>query len=522
MKKKYIALYGRFSTDIQNPDSAEDQIVDCRDHVIRLGLDDGSYIFKEYVDDAVTGRHMKRDGIQELLTDIKAGLVAYVVAESLSRLSRSLADIAKFYEIARFYDVTILTLSEAKVGAIHIALKGCMNAQHLIDSGRQINRGKKGSASKGKIPGGNTPYGYRIVKLNKEGLPERGLREIVPEEAEVVKKVYKRFLSGKSRADICRELNGNKVPTRSGGKWTSNSLCSWDPPRGILRNPIYKGLIVVFRATTKINPDTGKPITVMGDPSEVVENYQSHLRMVSDEMWDAAQKIALETYKAYEKAKPVPKLNYKVICMKCMQKMTRLKAQSLVCRLSRKSGGTVKSGSPCEPKSVNIKALEALIVKTIREDTRRIWKSWLTGLRFQMTVKGELIRKSDTIKTELERAKERSVKYPDEQEYNQKKIGRIQYKLAKRRSQLEALAVFPESYNLDYDKFLKFLSTATDDEVIGLVDEVAAGFEDDSRDLTFDNLLPNWQMLKDISTAAFPIKFRKQTWNSNLPQINLN
>lgn len=60
-----------------------------------------------------------------------------------------------------------------------------MNALFLKDLAMKTHRGLRGRVEKGKA-GGGLCYGYRVVrKLDANGEPVRGDREIIPEEAEV-------------------------------------------------------------------------------------------------------------------------------------------------------------------------------------------------------------------------------------------------------------------------------------------------------------------------------------------------
>ena len=92
------AIYARYSTDLQNPASIEDQIRSCRERVIA----EGGTVVEVYSDAAISGGSIStRLGVRALLEDARLGRFDTVVSEALDRLSRDQEDIAGIY-ILRF------------------------------------------------------------------------------------------------------------------------------------------------------------------------------------------------------------------------------------------------------------------------------------------------------------------------------------------------------------------------------------------------------------------------------------
>jgi site-specific DNA recombinase len=72
---------------------------------------------------------------------------------------------------------------------------------------------------KGKADGGLC-YGYRVVKkLDANGEPVRGDREIIAEEAATVRRIFRAFAAGKSPKAIVVELNKEGIPGPLGRAW---------------------------------------------------------------------------------------------------------------------------------------------------------------------------------------------------------------------------------------------------------------------------------------------------------------
>ncbi|WP_210190771.1 recombinase family protein [Ensifer aridi] len=72
--------YARYSTDLQRPESVEDQFRVCRDLIARQKWEEVG----TYHDAAISGDNMiLRPGIQQLIMDAKRGKFDVVVAEAL-------------------------------------------------------------------------------------------------------------------------------------------------------------------------------------------------------------------------------------------------------------------------------------------------------------------------------------------------------------------------------------------------------------------------------------------------------
>jgi site-specific DNA recombinase len=203
-----VALYARYSSDNQSESSIEDQFRLCREHAKR----ERWKVTSTYHDAAISGASMiLRPGIQLLLQDAQRGLFDVVLGEALDRISRDQADVATLFKHLRFAGVSIVTLAEGEITELHVGLKGTMNALFLKDLALKTHRGLRGRVEKGKA-GGGLCYGYNVVKkLDANGEPIRGDREIIVEEARIVRRIFRAFAAGKSPKAIAVELNKDGI-----------------------------------------------------------------------------------------------------------------------------------------------------------------------------------------------------------------------------------------------------------------------------------------------------------------------
>ncbi|WP_071675758.1 recombinase family protein [Nioella nitratireducens] len=278
------ALYARYSSDNQRDASIEDQLRICRTRAER----EGWTIIDSYTDRAISGASLLRPGVQELIADALKGRFDVILAESLDRLSRDQEDIAGLYKRMRFAGVSIVTLSEGEVSELHIGLKGTMGALFLKDLADKTRRGLRGRVEKGRS-GGGLCYGYDVIRTADPD--DRGERDINPAEANVVRRIFRDYLSGQSSRTIAMTLNREGISGPQGKEWGPSTIHG-NPKRGtgILNNELYIGRLVWNRLRYMKDPDTGKRVSRPNPESEWVVQEVPDLRIVDQDLWDAVKK----------------------------------------------------------------------------------------------------------------------------------------------------------------------------------------------------------------------------------------
>jgi len=281
-----VALYARYSSDLQRDASIEDQLRLCREHAERMGWS----VADSYSDRAVSGASLLRPGIQKLIADAQARRFTYVLAEALDRLSRDQEDVAGVYKRLAFADVKIVTLAEGEITELHVGLKGTMNAVFLKDLAAKVHRGLRGRVEAGKS-GGGICYGYRVVKqFDTSGELLRGDREIEIAEAEVIRRVFREFAAGKSPRAIARDLNAEGIPGPKGAAWTDSTLRGHvKRGTGLLNNELYIGKLVWNRLRYLKDPATGNRVSRLNPPEAWITQEVPQLRIVEDDLWQAVK-----------------------------------------------------------------------------------------------------------------------------------------------------------------------------------------------------------------------------------------
>lgn len=282
-----VALYARYSSDNQREASIEDQLRLCREQAGR----EHWRVTGTYQDAAISGAStVLRPGIQQLVRDAQRGAFTIVLAEALDRISRDQADVATLYKHLKFAGVRIVTLAEGEISELHVGLKGTMNALFLKDLAMKTHRGLRGRVEKGKA-GGGLCYGYNVVKqFDANCEPVRGDREIVPEEANTIRRIFREFASGKSPKAIAAGLNRDGVPGPLGRAWGDTSIRGHRTRgTGIVNNELYAGVLVWNRQRFVKDPATGKRVSRANPESAWVRTEVVHLRIVDEELWNAVR-----------------------------------------------------------------------------------------------------------------------------------------------------------------------------------------------------------------------------------------
>ncbi len=281
-----VISYQRYSSDNQSDASIEDQRRLCRNWIER----EAAQIAGEYADHAYSGATLLRPGYQALMADVLAGKADVVLTESLDRISRDQEHLAAFFKQCEYAGVRVVSLSDGDVGPLHISMRGVMGSMFLRDLSDKTRRGVEGRILKGRSHGA-PPYGIRVVrKLTAAGELDTGLREVDPDKAVVVERIFRDYACGKSPLRIARELNEAGIPGPSGGMWHQATIRG-RPTRGegLLRNRAYIGEIVWNRRRNARDPITGATVRRLNPASKFTHGQAPDLRIISDELWNDVQ-----------------------------------------------------------------------------------------------------------------------------------------------------------------------------------------------------------------------------------------
>lgn len=272
-------IYARYSSDLQREASIEDQLEVCR----RYASSQGWTIVETYTDAAISGASRFRPGFQNLIADASKNKFDIVICEAIDRLGRRLADTSDLQDQLAFYKIKLFTPSLGEITTIHIAVMGMMAQMALKDLGEKTKRGQMGRVLKGRIPAG-IAYGYRAIATSDS---DGGAREIITEEAAIVRRIFSEYAAGKTPEAIARDLNKEGIAGPEGREWSNTTIRGQNQRgTGILNNALYRGMLEWNRCSYTKNPKTGKRVA-RPNPPELWERAEvPHLRIIDDALWE--------------------------------------------------------------------------------------------------------------------------------------------------------------------------------------------------------------------------------------------
>ncbi len=252
-----------------------------------------------------------------------------------------------------------------------------MGAMQISQIRHLTRRGQKANIGRGKSAGG-LAYGYKKRLLNDKDKAENGLREIDPEQAKVIQRIYDETCEGLSPAKIAFGLNEDKIPSPRGGRWTAVTISGhYGRGNGILQNPLYKGLMVWNRNNFKPHPITGVRRVRKNDEKDWETFYNPDLRIISDEQWAQVQKIREKRHAKNQqsiKAKNRIEIGFQIKCVRCGGNMNRHSGAYVICGQYKRSRGCSQG------KKVNVDHLFLSIYDHLMQNFDELWEDWKKAL----------------------------------------------------------------------------------------------------------------------------------------------
>lgn len=188
-----------------------------------------------FADEGLSGTSLKkRKEFNRMIAACKRGRIDLILTKSVSRFARNTVDCLETVRMLKangigviFEKENINTLTQSSEFMITL-FSGFAQAESESLS-KNVSWGKQKSMEAGNVVFPfNSMLGYRRGTDNKP--------EIVPEEAETVRRIYRRYLEGASLKIIKSELEQDNVPTALGVKqWTFGAV------QNILKNEKYCG-----------------------------------------------------------------------------------------------------------------------------------------------------------------------------------------------------------------------------------------------------------------------------------------
>lgn len=249
-----------------------------------------------YTDEAVTGTKEERAGFQRMIQECRQGHIDLVITKSISCFARNTVMLLETVRELKSLDVDVF-FEEQNIHTMSAdgELMLTILASYAQEESRSASENQKWRIKcnfEEGIPWNGVMLGYRL---------KNGRYEIIPEEADLVRRIYDEYLSGDGYLTIAKRLNVDGIPSRFGKQWGQSAISK------ILSNYTYTGNLILQK-TFRENHITKKTIINNGE----LPKY--HAENAHDAIIDMPTFQAVQAEKARRAArflkKPAPKKAY--------------------------------------------------------------------------------------------------------------------------------------------------------------------------------------------------------------------
>jgi site-specific DNA recombinase len=245
-KRQRCAVYTRKSTE-HNLDlvfnSLDAQREACEAYVKSQAHEGWTLVRDRFDDGGLSGASLDRPALQDLLNRVRARQIDVIVVYKVDRLTRSLADFAKLVELFDEHGVSFVSITQSfnttsSMGrlTLNVLLSFAQFEREVI--GERVRDKIAASKRKGLWVGGPAPLGYR--SQNKK-------LDVVPEEAELVRKIFADYLRLGSIGALAASLRTEGLKPRprplANGRTIQAPCYRVGPLAHLLKNRFYVGEI---------------------------------------------------------------------------------------------------------------------------------------------------------------------------------------------------------------------------------------------------------------------------------------
>ena len=217
-----------------------------------------------------------------MVEDALAGKIDLIVTKSVSRFARNTVDSLttvrklKEHDVEVYFEKENIYTFDGK-GELLITIMSSLAQEESRSISENVTWGQRKRMADGKV---NIPYKHFLGYEHGDGKDAPPV--INPEQALIVKRIYREFMSGKTAWTIAKELTADGIPTPAGKtKWQQTTIES------ILTNEKYKGSALLQKKITVDFLSKRQKINEGEAPQYYVE--QSHEAIIPPEEWEIVQ-----------------------------------------------------------------------------------------------------------------------------------------------------------------------------------------------------------------------------------------
>lgn len=360
--KTLVAAYCRVSTDMQEQESSYEAQI--RHYTEFIRAHSAWELAGIYADEGISGTQTKkRDQFNAMIADCENGHINMVITKSISRFARNTLDCLQYIRKLKALGIPILFEKENintlnSEGEILITIMASIAQQESQSISQNVRLGLQYRFQQGKPM---LQHNWFLGYTKERG----GDLQIVPEEADVVRKIFRYFLEGMTIGDIGKQLTtqGHKSPSGR-NKWYYSTIIS------ILRNEKYMGDLILQK-TYVTDFLTKKKVRNNGAlPKYYVEN--AHEPIIPREIFSQVQAEFLRRESLKEATGKTEvhvgnlALNQRIRCSHCGNTYKRIHLENED-RTTWRCRTRMQKGTPCHGRIVKESAIKAAVVEAMNK-----------------------------------------------------------------------------------------------------------------------------------------------------------
>jgi len=278
-KSLRVAAYCRVSTDLDEQEKSYEAQKNYYNELIMKNPE--WQMAGIYADEGISGTQArKRPEFMRMIRDCKKGKIDLIITKAIQRFARNTLDSLEYTRMLKGLGIgVIFELQNIDTrdmsNEFMLTIFACMAQNESENISGNVKWGRQKAFRNGSV---HFAYGNFLgYRKGADGKPE-----IVPEEAEIIRRIYADYLSGSTLRDIIGNLQNDGITTATGKKeWSTGAV------KAILKNEKYVGDALLQKTyvtdclTHKVKINTGEL------PQYYVDN--NHPAIIDRGVWNRVQ-----------------------------------------------------------------------------------------------------------------------------------------------------------------------------------------------------------------------------------------
>ncbi len=278
LHRKRVAAYCRVST---NSDEQLNSYTSQKNYYTNYIMKNAEWTMAGiFADEGLSGTQaLKRPEFLRMIRHCKQKKIDLILVKSISRFARNTVDCLSYTRALRALGIGVL-FEEEHINSLDpdseflITLHGAMAQTESENTSSRVKWGMRQAMREGKAS-----FRYGTLYAYEKG--EDGNPKVIPEEAEVVRRIYREYLAGGSLRQIAAGLETDHIPSPTEKGWSINVI------RNILTNEKYAG-DVIRQKTFVADPISKRVVKNTGQlPMYLLKNH--HEGIVDKVTYNAVQ-----------------------------------------------------------------------------------------------------------------------------------------------------------------------------------------------------------------------------------------